>query len=94
MTHQFEFGIVLGSVDSSQKVRLIRVPAAERDEASSQFLESNARVSFLQWVGWNSWLRAVIELLASVTSETDELKSRDNSGPAFIAVSITQDTIF
>lgn len=71
-------------------MRVMAVSTGERHEAASQFLESNARVSSLKRVNWNSWLRTVIKLFASVTSETHELKSRHNSGPAFIAGGVPQ----
>jgi hypothetical protein len=47
----------------------------ESYKAASQFLKSNARISSLQWVDWNSRPRTAIELLTSATSEKDQLKS-------------------
>ena len=75
-------------IRSKDNLRLDSVFALERYEPLSQFLKSNARISFLQRVGWNSRLRALVELLASPTSENNQLKSRDNSRPAFAAVVI------
>ena len=70
------------------RFRLVPILAFEMDEAESQFLKSNARISSLQRVGGNSRLRTAEELLTSVTSEKDQLKSRNDSRPVFIAVII------
>ncbi len=70
------------------RLRLVPILAFEMDEAESQFLKSNARISSLQRVGGNSRLRTAEELLTSVTSEKDQLKSRNDSRPVFIAVII------
>ena len=71
-----------GIDDSRNRLRLVPILGTERYEAASQFLKSNARISSLQWVDWNSRLRTFIELLTSATSEKDQLKSRYDSRPA------------
>ncbi len=68
------------------RLRVVPILAPERYKASSQFLESNARIFSYQWVGWNSRQRTIKELLASETSQEDQLKARHDARPAFIAV--------
>lgn len=65
---------------------LFSVFAFERYETSSYFFEGNAGISSLQWIDGNSRLGTVKELLASATSENDQLKTREYSRPAFIPI--------
>lgn len=67
-------------------LRVVPILALERYKPSPQFLKSNARIFSHQSVGWNSRTRTIKELLASTTSELDQLKARDDARPAFITV--------
>jgi hypothetical protein len=74
------------SIRGEHDLRIVSVFALETYQSLSQLLEGDARISFLEWVRGNPRLRALKELLASATSKDNELKSRDNSWPAFVAV--------